>query len=97
MHLILADVYLANRRDTGRLYSESYNAVAVMFASIPDYIDFYTDNDLHHGGGGIICLKILNEIIASFDKVMLISVIERKKYCFIRYDKRFNLLNERCK
>lgn len=62
-------MYLANRRDTGRLYSESYSSVSVMFASIPDYLDFYTEQELT-GGGGVTCLKILNEIIAAFDKLL---------------------------
>lgn len=42
--------------------------MAVMFASIPNYLDFYTEAEIHQGG--VICLKILNEIIAAFDKVM---------------------------
>ena len=62
-----ADVYLTNRRETGKLYSESYSSVSVMFASIPDYLDFYTEAELNQGG--VTCLKILNEIIAVFDKV----------------------------
>ncbi len=69
----VADVYLANRRASGRgLYSESYSSVAVMFASIPDYIDFYTEAAMRNGGvsGGIVCLRILNDIIASFDKLL---------------------------
>ena len=38
-----------------------------MFASIPNYLDFYTEAELHEGG--VTCLMILNEIISAFDEV----------------------------
>ncbi len=62
-----AEVYLKNRRKTGRLYSESYKSAAVMFASIPDFVHFYTESEINQGG--VSCLKMLNEIIATFDNV----------------------------
>ncbi len=70
--LHVADVYLTNRHGgNGRgLYSESYSSVAVMFASIPDYVDFYAESSLRLGGQGFVCLKILNDIIALFDKLL---------------------------
>lgn len=49
------------------MYSESYGNVAVMFASIPNYLDYYTEAEIYEGG--VTCLKILNEIISAFDKV----------------------------
>ncbi len=65
----VADVYLSNRREAGKLYSEAYDAgVAVMFASIPNYMDFYTEEEINEGG--VHCLKILNEIVAAFDKLL---------------------------
>ena len=72
--LHVADVYLTDSwsRLGGGLYSESYSSVAVMFASIPDYIDFYAESSLRSGGGrGFVCLKILNDIIAAFDRVRI--------------------------
>jgi len=67
----VADVYLTRKRETGRLYSEYYSAVSVMFASIPDYLDFFTEAELSQQRGGVRCLKLLNEIIRTFDMVML--------------------------
>jgi hypothetical protein len=34
-----ASYYLINQREEGDLYSEVYSNVAVLFASIPDYMD----------------------------------------------------------
>ena len=46
-----------------------------MFASIPNYMDFYSEAEIHQGG--VTCLKILNEIIAAFDKVSnLLSILK---------------------
>ena len=43
--------YLSNNQDvTNSLYSESYHNVAVIFASIPDYLDFYTEAEVHKKG-----------------------------------------------
>jgi hypothetical protein len=49
------------------LYSERYENVAVMFASIPNYKEFYDENDINKQG--LECLRLLNEIICDFDKV----------------------------
>nr|CAD7408925.1 unnamed protein product [Timema cristinae] len=49
------------------LYHESYSCVAVMFASIPNYKEFYDENDVNKQG--LECLRLLNEIICDFDKV----------------------------
>lgn len=38
-----------------------------MFASIPNFSDFYTEEGINNGG--IECLRILNEIISDFDSV----------------------------
>ena len=48
-------------------YSESYEFCAVMFASIPNYSEFYSENKLNDNG--IKCLQLLNEIICDFDQV----------------------------
>lgn len=49
------------------LYSKSYNSVCVMFASVPDFKEFYTECDINKEG--LECLRLLNEIIADFDEV----------------------------
>ena len=50
------------------LYHQSYDLVCVMFASIPDFKEFYTESDVNKEG--LECLRLLNEIIADFDEVM---------------------------
>lgn len=49
------------------LYSQAYDEVGVMFASIPNFSDFYTEESINNGG--IECLRFLNEIISDFDGV----------------------------
>lgn len=43
-----------------------------MFASIPNFSDFYTEESINNGG--LECLRILNEIISDFDSVSPSSV-----------------------
>lgn len=38
-----------------------------MFASLPNFADFYTEESINNGG--IECLRFLNEIISDFDSV----------------------------
>lgn len=65
--LYIAEHYLSSQRETGELYCEAYEKVAVLFACIPDFMDsFSDDSDLQVG---VECLKMLNEIIGSFDRV----------------------------
>lgn len=52
------------------LYYQSYSQVGVMFASIPNFNDFYIELDGNNMG--VECLRLLNEIIADFDEVHLI-------------------------
>lgn len=56
-----------NSRTTKQFYSESYRFCAVMFASIPNYSEFYSENEINQHGKN--CLKLLNEIICDFDMV----------------------------
>ncbi|CAH0385414.1 unnamed protein product [Bemisia tabaci] len=67
-------------RITQELYHERYNCIAVMFASIPNYKEFYDENDVNKQG--LECLRLLNEIICDFDKLLLkpkFSCIEKIK------------------
>jgi len=62
------------------LYNERYENVAVMFASIPNYKEFYDENDINKQG--LECLRLLNEIICDFDKLLSkpkFSVLEKIK------------------
>lgn len=49
------------------LYHQSYECVCVLFASIPDFKEFYSESNINHEG--LECLRLLNEIIADFDEV----------------------------
>ena len=49
------------------LYYETYTGVCVMFASIPNFKEFWIQNDINNEG--LECLRLLNEIIADFDLV----------------------------
>lgn len=59
------------------LYHESYSCVAVMFASIPNYKEFYDETDVNKQG--LECLRLLNEIICDFDKVRYFGLSFRQK------------------
>ncbi|CAG2102177.1 unnamed protein product, partial [Medioppia subpectinata] len=50
------------------LYHERYASVGVMFASIPNFKEFYDENDVNKQG--LECLRLLNEIICDFDKIL---------------------------
>ena len=52
------------------LYSQAYDNICVMFASIPNYKEFYIENDINKQG--LECIRLLNEIICDFDKVYLL-------------------------
>lgn len=63
------------------MYHERYSCIAVMFASIPNYKEFYDENDVNKQG--LECLRLLNEIICDFDKVMhTIELIYFLSYIF---------------
>lgn len=43
-----------------------------MFASIPNFMDYYAEND--NEDGGIRCLEVLNSIISAFDAVINLNI-----------------------
>ena len=45
-----------------------------MFASIPNYKEFYDESDVNKQG--LECLRLLNEIICDFDKVNFLWLFE---------------------
>ncbi|XP_055530208.1 adenylate cyclase type 2 isoform X2 [Wyeomyia smithii] len=65
----VAQHFLKKERAIQELYHESYSSVAVMFASIPNYKEFYDETDVNKQG--LECLRLLNEIICDFDKLLL--------------------------
>ncbi|XP_019730570.1 adenylate cyclase type 8 isoform X3 [Hippocampus comes] len=60
--------FLEKDRDNEELYSQSYESVGVMFASIPGFADFYSQTEMNNQG--VECLRLLNEIIADFDELL---------------------------
>uniref|UniRef100_A0AAR2KXW5 Adenylate cyclase type 1 n=1 Tax=Pygocentrus nattereri TaxID=42514 RepID=A0AAR2KXW5_PYGNA len=58
---------LSNPRNMD-LYYQSYSQVGVLFASIPNFNDFYIELDGNNMG--VECLRLLNEIIADFDALL---------------------------
>ncbi|XP_072526300.1 LOW QUALITY PROTEIN: adenylate cyclase type 4-like [Salminus brasiliensis] len=62
------------------LYSQSCKSVCVMFASVPEFKDFYTESSVN--GDGLECLRFLNEIITDFDELLSkpkFNVVEKIK------------------
>ncbi|XP_037067948.1 adenylate cyclase type 2-like [Pollicipes pollicipes] len=75
----VASHFLSSKGMEG-LYHERYSSVAVMFASIPNYREFYDETDVNKQG--LECLRLLNEIICDFDKLLLkpkYSTVEKIK------------------
>lgn len=50
------------------LYSQSCDSVCVMFASVPQFKEFYTESSVNKDG--LECLRFLNEIIGDFDELL---------------------------
>uniref|UniRef100_A0A4W4F110 Adenylate cyclase type 3 n=1 Tax=Electrophorus electricus TaxID=8005 RepID=A0A4W4F110_ELEEL len=69
----VAKHFLGSKKRDEELYSQSYDEIGVMFASIPNFSDFYTEETINNGG--IECLRILNEIISDFD-----SLLDRQEF-----------------
>ncbi|KAJ3642209.1 hypothetical protein Zmor_025012 [Zophobas morio] len=65
----VATHFLDNQfRNNMELYHQSYSRVGVVFASITNYHEFYTELDGNNQG--VECLRLLNEIIADFDDLL---------------------------
>ncbi|XP_065344542.1 adenylate cyclase type 3-like [Cloeon dipterum] len=50
------------------LYSQSYAEIGVLFASMPNFSDFYTEESVNNQG--LECLRFLNEVISDFDAIL---------------------------
>ena len=53
---------------TQELYYDFHPEAGVMFASIPDFSEFYEERDVNNQG--IECMRLLNEIFADFDQLL---------------------------
>ncbi|KAL1140816.1 hypothetical protein AAG570_000744 [Ranatra chinensis] len=59
-------MHFLNDRVADEFYSQSRNNVGVMFASIPNFTEFYSE-DVNKG---VECIRLLNEIIVDFDQLL---------------------------
>ncbi|XP_029903305.1 adenylate cyclase type 8 [Myripristis murdjan] len=60
--------FLERSKNDEELYSQSYDDVGVMFASIAGFNEYYEQKEIKHEG--VDCLRLLNEIIAGFDELL---------------------------
>ncbi|XP_061923376.1 adenylate cyclase type 5 isoform X2 [Entelurus aequoreus] len=60
--------FLQRERRNDELYYQWCECVAVMFASISNFSEFYVE--LEANNEGVECLRLLNEIIADFDEII---------------------------
>uniref|UniRef100_T1IKH0 adenylate cyclase n=1 Tax=Strigamia maritima TaxID=126957 RepID=T1IKH0_STRMM len=58
--------FLSDDRNVDQLYYQSIDSVGVLFASIPNFAEFFSE-DVNRG---VECIRLLNEIIADFDELM---------------------------
>ncbi|KAG4080688.1 hypothetical protein HA402_013218 [Bradysia odoriphaga] len=70
----VAEHFMRNKqRSYDQLYSQSYDEVGVLFASMPNFSDFYSEDTVNNQG--LECLRFLNEVISDFD-----ALLELPKY-----------------
>lgn len=66
--LHVASFFVGKNINNQDLYSQSYDCVCVMFASVPQFKEFY--NETSENKDGLECLRFLNEIISDFDELL---------------------------
>ncbi|XP_059220798.1 adenylate cyclase type 3 [Stomoxys calcitrans] len=65
----VAEHFMKNtKRSHDDLYSQSYSEVGVLFASMPNFSDFYSEESVNNQG--LECLRFLNEVISDFDALL---------------------------
>ncbi|XP_034755418.1 adenylate cyclase type 8 isoform X1 [Etheostoma cragini] len=64
----VAHHFLDRSKNDEELYSQSYDEVGVMFASIAGFNEYFEQKEIRHEG--VDCLRLLNEIIAGFDELL---------------------------
>ncbi|XP_024083238.1 adenylate cyclase type 6 isoform X2 [Cimex lectularius] len=76
----VAEHFLNSDKNFDDMYHEQCECVCIMFASIPNFSEFYVE--LEGNNEGVECLRLLNEIIADFDEILAepkFSCIEKIK------------------
>ncbi|XP_040037275.2 adenylate cyclase type 2 [Gasterosteus aculeatus] len=74
--LHVAAFFLGKTYRNQDLYSQSYDSVCVMFASVPEFKEFYSESSENQDG--LECLRFLNEIISDFDEIL-----SKPKFCSV--------------
>jgi len=64
----VAEHFMSMDKHNDELYHEQCDSVCIMFASIPNFPEFYVE--LESNNEGVECLRLLNEIIADFDEIL---------------------------
>nr|XP_029726102.1 adenylate cyclase type 5 isoform X1 [Aedes albopictus] len=64
----VADHFLRREKNIEEIYHEQCDRACVMFASIPNFSEFYIE--LEGNNEGVECLRLLNEIIVDFDELL---------------------------
>lgn len=64
----VAEHFLSRDKNIDDLYHEQCESACIMFASIPNFSEFYVE--LEANNEGVECLRLLNEIIADFDELL---------------------------
>lgn len=64
----VAEYFLNRDKNIDEIYHEQCDFVCVMFASIPNFSEFYVE--LEGNNEGVECLRLLNEIIVDFDELL---------------------------
>ncbi|XP_028254870.1 adenylate cyclase type 8-like [Parambassis ranga] len=64
----VAQHFLQREPNDEELYSQSYERVGVLFASLPGFSDFFEQKELFHQH--VECLRLLNHIISEFDELL---------------------------
>ncbi|XP_068621362.1 adenylate cyclase type 3 [Battus philenor] len=64
----VASHFMGARHHHRDLYSQSYAEVGVLFASMPNFSEFYSEETVNNQG--LECLRFLNEVISDFDLLL---------------------------
>ncbi|CAG2112826.1 unnamed protein product [Medioppia subpectinata] len=60
--------FLGKRKNDEELYSKSYESVGILFAAMPNFSDFYTEETVNNQG--LECIRFLNEVISDYDALL---------------------------
>ncbi|XP_010789918.1 adenylate cyclase type 4-like [Notothenia coriiceps] len=74
--LHVASYFIGKNIRNQDLYSQSYDCVCVMFASVPQFKEFYSESSANRDG--LECMRFLNEIISDFDELL-----SKPKFCSV--------------